>query len=150
MTIAACFACVLRFTSLSGSKAQAADPAAAAPVEIYTVEDLLAVASNPSGNYTLMADLDLNGIAWPAITFSGTFDGNGHMILNLNNAGVSTETRVTYDGNRKTYDTVFCGLFAILEHAEVKNLRLLGMDIFTDIEKDCFCGGIAGYASESV
>ncbi|MBO7650088.1 MAG: hypothetical protein J6S79_05045 [Lachnospiraceae bacterium] len=120
-----------------------------APKEIYTVDDLLAVASDPSGSYILMADIDMNGVAWPAITFTGTFNGNHHMILNLNNAQVSTETRVTYDGNRKTYDTHFAALFAVLEHATVRDLRLINMDNTHTFEGDCFLGTIAGFASES-
>ena len=120
-----------------------------APTEIYTIEDLLRIADDPSGNYILMSDLDLKDVAWPAITFSGTFDGNGHILLNLNILSLSSETRVTYDGNRKTYDTSFGGLFAILEKGTVKNLRLLGTDINITTEHDCFLGGIAGFASES-
>lgn len=151
--ITACLVCAIAFMIPSEGKASAADAADAATgtaaTEIYTVEDLLKIADNPSGNYVLKSDLDLSGVAWPAITFTGTFDGEGHILLNLTNPAVSEETRVTYDGNRKTYDTVFCGLFAILEHAEVKNVRLLGINSVTNIEKDCFCGGIAGFASES-
>lgn len=144
---------ILLFTLLSvtfGSEGASAADGSQEVIRIYTVEDLLRIADNPSGNYMLMSDIDLGGVDWPAITFSGRFDGNGHILLNLNKPAVSTETRVTYDGNRKTYDTVFCGLFALLEHAEVKNVRLLGADVFTDIEADCFVGGIAGFASESV
>ena len=136
-------------TAVTGLRASAADGSGEV-IRIYTAEDLLRIADNPSGNYLLMSDIDLSGVEWPAITFSGRFDGNNHILLNLNKPAVSTETRVTYDGNRKTYDTVFCGLFALLEHAEVKNVRLLGVDIFTDIEADCFVGGIAGFASESI
>ena len=119
------------------------------PVEIYTFEDLLQIADNPSGSYRLMADIDMNGRSWPAITFSGIFDGNGHILLNANNIAVSAETRVTYDGNRKTYDTHFGGLFAILEKAVVKNVRLININMNVDYQGDCFLGGIAGYASES-
>ena len=122
---------------------------AGAPKEIYTVEDMLAIADDPSGSYILMADIDMNGVAWPAITFTGTFNGNHHIILNLNNAQISTETRVTYDGNRKTYDTHFAALFAILERATVIDLRLINVNLMHTYEGDCFLGTIAGYASES-
>lgn len=119
------------------------------PVEIYTFEDLCKIAENPSGNYILMADIDMNGLDWPAITFTGNFDGNGHILLNANKIGISTETRVTYDGNRKTYDTHFGGFFSILEHATVRNLRLINIDMNVNYEGDCFLGGIAGFFSDS-
>lgn len=118
-------------------------------VEIYSYEDLLTIAENPSGSYRLMADIDMNGLPWPAITFSGVFEGNNHIIVNLNNVAVSEGTRVTYDGNRKTYDTRFAGLFSILENAEVRNLQLLNMNVSLTCTGDCFLGGIAGFCSES-
>ena len=122
----------------------------AAPVEIRTPEELIAIADNPEGNYVLMNDLDLTGYDWPSFTFKGTFDGNGHTIINIHWTKVSDETQVTYDGNRKTYDTHFAGFFAILDHATVKNVRLPGVDLFVEnYEGDCFLGGIAGYATES-
>ena len=144
-----------------GNRAAADDPEVSdAPVKIYTVEDLLTVKDNPAGSYVLMTDIDLSGVEWPAITFTGTFNGNGHYILNLNKAAVSEETRVTYDGNRKTYDTHFAGLFAIAENATITGVRLLGIDLFPDsrgdaeagpiYDGDCFLGGIAGFASETV
>ena len=119
------------------------------PVEIYTFEDLCKIAENPAGSYILMADIDMNGLEWPAITFTGTFDGNGHILLNANKIAVSEDTRVTYDGNRKTYATHFGGLFSILEHATVKNLRLININMNIQYQGDCFLGGIAGYFSES-
>ncbi len=122
----------------------------AAPTQIRTPEELLAIADNPEGSYVLMNDLDMSGYDWPSFTFKGTFDGNGHMIINLHWTKVSEETQVTYDGNRKTYDTHFAGLFAILDHGTVKNVRLPGVNLcFENYEGDCFLGGIAGYATES-
>ena len=43
------------------------------PAEIATVEDLLAMAENPSGSYILTADLDMTGIPWKSLDFSGAF-----------------------------------------------------------------------------
>lgn len=54
-----------------------------APKPIRTVEDLLAIAEDPSGSYILMADLDMTGVEWKTLDFAGTFDGNGYAILNL-------------------------------------------------------------------
>ena len=129
--------------------ASADEPTAETVTEIYSAEDMLKIPANPNGSYRLMCDLDLSGIEWPSFAFYGTFDGNGHMIINLNCPKVSEETRVTYDGNRKTYDTHFAGLFAILDHATLKNVRLLGLSLFHTVECDCFLGGIAGYATDS-
>ena len=120
--------------------ASADEPTAETVTEIYSAEDMLKIPANPNGSYRLMCDLDLSGIEWPSFAFYGTFDGNGHMIINLNCPKVSEETRVTYDGNRKTYDTHFAGLFAILDHATVKNVRLLGLSLFHTVECDCFLG----------
>lgn len=63
-----------------------------AVVEIYTPEDLDAVRNDLSGNYIVMADIDLSGYAsgegWIPIgdntnRFTGTLDGNGRTISNL-------------------------------------------------------------------
>lgn len=131
---------------------------AKSPIPVYDTEDMLAIAGNPAGSYALMCDIDMSGVEWPAITFTGKFDGKGFAILNLNTVAVSEETRVTYDGNRKTYDTHFAGLFAIAENATVKNVRLIGLNIYPGsgngaggpvYDGDCFLGGIAGFASET-
>ena len=119
------------------------------PIRIYTAEDLLRIAEAPGETYCLEADIDMDGIPWPAFTFTGELNGCGHVILNLNTFTVSDETRVTYDGNRKTYDTHFAALFAIMEHASVHDLRLINVSVSADYEGDCFLGTIAGYMSES-
>ena len=74
------------------------------PIEIATAEDLAAINDNLSGSYVLTADIDLAGVEWtpigsfvpagesgeeqetpdPDFAFTGTFDGNGHTISNLN------------------------------------------------------------------
>ena len=55
---------------------------------IYTIEDLDNVRNNSGGKFIMMNDLDLAGIDWvPISTFSGTFDGNGYVILNLTVSG---------------------------------------------------------------
>jgi len=119
-------------------------------VKIYTYEDLLQVAENPSGNYILMNDIDCTGQQnWTPVDFTGTFDGNNHALLNLSITGVSNEVRTTYDGNMKTYDTVFAGMFGVLENAEVKNLTLYGINVDVTVDKDCFIGTVAGYSDSS-
>lgn len=119
------------------------------PVEIHTVEDLQAMAENPTGTYILMEDLDMTGISWKGPDFSGTFDGNGHAILNLTLSEPGAESVDTYDGNLKVYESAFVGFFSTLRNAEVKNLKLVNVRAAVDTDKSCFVGGIAGYMEKS-
>lgn len=120
-----------------------------APVEIHTIEDLFAIAEDPAGNYILMEDLDLLGTEWEGIDFSGTFDGNGHAILNVSITHPSGEIATSYDGNLKTYDTSFAGFFSSIRNAEIKNLQLINIRALVDVDTPCFLGGLAGYSERS-
>ena len=71
-------------------------------------------AKTATGNYKLMTDVDMTGIEWTPWDFSGTFDGNGHSILNLSVKTVSKHTMMTYDGNRKEYETYGSGFLVFL------------------------------------
>lgn len=58
---------------------------------ISTIEELVAVNNDLSGNYLLLNDIDLLGIDWTPIStnnhnqnFEGIFDGQGYSIKNLN------------------------------------------------------------------
>lgn len=113
-------------------------------VEITTVEELLAMES--SGNYILMNDLDMVGIDWKPLDFSGSFDGNGHAILNLTLSELGKTTSTTWDGNRKEYETVFAGLFGVVKDAQIMNLKLLNVRGVVESNSPCFVGGLAGYA----
>ncbi len=84
-------------------------------IPITSYEELLKIKDNPSGDYILMNDLDLSGKNWIPLTFTGTFDGNGHSILNVTIKQTGSVTRTSYDGNMKTYDTVFCGFSIFLK-----------------------------------
>ena len=120
-------------------------------IKIYTVADLLAMASNPSGNYLLMEDLDMTGVVWmPVDLVGGSFDGNGHAILNLTVNTPGSTTDISYDGNRKEYDTCFSGFFGVLRDSEVKNLRLINVRAEVEADAPCFLGGIAGAMYDSV
>lgn len=123
--------------------------AKAEAINIYTADDLLAVSENTTADYILMNDIDMAGIEWTPIDFTGNFDGNNHAILNLSVKSTSTEIRTTYDGNYKTYDTCFAGLFGVLENATVKNLTLKGINVTVNKEEPCFIGSIAGFAEKS-
>lgn len=121
----------------------------AEPVQIHSVEELLAIRDDPQGSYILMEDLDLADIQWPCIDFGGSFDGNGHALLNLELSQPGLETAVAYDGNLKTYDTYFAGFFGTLRNAEVKNLQLLNVRGFINTETPFFLGGLAGFSEDS-
>ncbi len=119
------------------------------PLEIYTVEDLLKIGENPSGSYLLMNDLDMTGVKWPSLDFSGTFDGNGHAILNLTLSQPGPSKPESYDGNLKSYETNYIGLFATVHNAEVRNLNLLNVRGVVVSDEPIFLAGLAGYFHES-
>lgn len=64
--------------------------------EIWTADDLYLINANLSGNYRLMADIDLKSYTsnWESIAgssvygyeFKGVFDGNNHTITGIFNA----------------------------------------------------------------
>jgi len=115
-------------------------------IPIHTVEDLLSMGENPDGNYILMEDLDMAGVAWNTPDFSGTFDGNGHSILNLTISQPGNTKHEACDGNRKRYEATYFGMFGSMEEATVKNLTLLNVRALVDWDTPVFLGGIAGYA----
>ncbi|MCD7848001.1 MAG: hypothetical protein LUG49_08265 [Oscillospiraceae bacterium] len=112
------------------------------PYQIATGAQLayLATLINGSSNstycscyYVLTADIDLNNISWTPIGnaapryFKGTFDGDGHTIINLYMFSTS----------------LYGGLFGRVNQATIKNVTLSGCNItgFT------YSGGIVGYSS---
>ena len=113
-------------------------------VEIYTAEDLQNIAKDPAGSYILMNDIDMRDVSWKPFTFSGDFNGNGYALLNLQLRDAGDGTMQTYDGNRKVYDTSFCGLFDILS-GSVKDLTLHGVQGNHTSDVPVFLGSIAGY-----
>ena len=134
------FLCLLLILPpLSGSAA------AEGAVEIFDAAGLRAIAADPEGSYVLCADIDLGGEDWTPLAFSGTLDGRGHTIYNLTVTAPGAETRTTRDGNLKAYDTVFAGLFSVLEGAEVRDLTLKGALVSVETETHCFAALLAGY-----
>lgn len=117
--------------------------------EIYCYDDLLKIADNPDGNYILMQDIDMSGIDWTPLNFSGSFNGNGHALLNVTVKEMTTETRQTYDGNMKVYDTYFSGFFGILTNAVVSDLNLINYRSEITSDVPCFSGSLAGYSDNS-
>ena len=131
--------------------AQAEDQSQASHAEnlIFTYDDLLAIEDDPAGSYELMCDIDMTGKDWEPVDFTGTFNGNGYAIMNCTVTSTTADTRLTYDGNMISYDTVFSGFFGIVEGAEITDLKLLGVDVDVDCEADCFVGGLAGYTDKA-
>ena len=75
-----------------------ADPAeegsAEYPFEISTVEDLALLSQHPDATFVLVNDIDCAGVAFsmlemPGEGFSGTWNGNGHVIRNLSIQGTN-------------------------------------------------------------
>lgn len=119
------------------------------PVEIHTVEDLLAMAEAPDKSYILMNDLDMTGILWKSLDFSGTFNGNGHAILNLTLSQPGDATPDSYDGNAIAYETAYIGFFGTLTGAEVTGLQLINVRAVAEADCPVFLAGIAGYMADS-
>lgn len=103
------------------------------PYQISTAAQLAGIAGSPADpkNYVLMSDIDLSAYSdWTPIgdessQFSGTFDGNGHIIKNL--------SRTTTINNM--------GLFGVIcADGIVKNLGLTG----TSVSAGSNTGGVAG------
>ena len=117
--------------------------------EIATAEDLIDINNDLSGKYVLKNDINMENIEWKPIDFSGVLDGNGYSILNLTVNSLGENTAVTYDGNMKTYDTYFSGMFGILTNATVTDLSLVNERVKVDADKPCFIGGIAGFTENS-
>lgn len=113
-----------------------------ATVEITTPEQFLTMGTNRSGNYVLMNDLDFEGIAFNtpfSSAFSGTFDGQGYTIKNVNFEKITTYT----------------GLFGYISSGTVKNLVLENITIGSEanplnMTTSSRVGIIAGYVSASV
>lgn len=118
--------------------------AADAVTEIRNAQELVQAATKNTGNIKLMTDIDMKGIEWTPWDFSGTFDGNGHSILNLSVKKTNSTTMLTFDGNRKQYDTYGAGFFGILKDATVTNVNFYGTNVEITTTEHCFAAPIAG------
>ncbi len=123
--------------------------AAEGVTEIRDAAGLLAMAARPDGSYALAADIDLAGVDWTPFAFSGALDGRGHTLYNLTLSRCGEEIRLTRDGNLKPYDTVFAGLFSVLEGAEVRDLTLRGVHVSVESSENCFAAVLAGCLDHS-
>jgi len=110
---------------------------AQAATVITDAAGLQAMANNLAGDYVLGADIDLTGFPWVAIghteqdRFTGTFDGNYHIINGLTAADTDTE-----DGLYKN-----CSLFGVLgEGGVVKNVGLTNVNV----SAGWYCAALVG------
>jgi hypothetical protein len=104
------------------------------PYLIRDLKNMGTIWSEPTAHYRLENPVDLSGITWSTAVipwFGGSFDGNGHMIRNLDIQGHS-----------------YLGLFGQLNPgAVVSNLGLVLVNIYADSyeEKSINIGGLVGY-----
>lgn len=108
--------------------------------QIGTPSELLWLADRVNGgsgnqDAVLTNDIDMTGVKWTPIgtkdsAFKGEFDGQGHVITNLNVNDPSLE---------------YAGLFGyVTDHATIKNLGVFG-----EFSGGEYVGGIAGYSENS-
>lgn len=111
---------------------------------ITTVEDFMDMGNNPEGNYELGGNIDFANIAFSSPfgsvskTFSGTFDGKGYTLSNIEFETVT--------GN--------LGIFAYVSKGTIKNLNISNVKIGTSTERlvtqyAAKIGVLAGYVSSA-
>ncbi|MEE0409346.1 MAG: leucine-rich repeat protein, partial [Clostridia bacterium] len=104
---------------------------------------------NDAGKYfVLTADIDLGGQEWTPIgftegtnkyAFTGTFDGDGHVIKNFKITEVPTFTNATATALPEGTTTVYCtnvGLFGAVQGGTIKNLGVEDVSITVDNKPD--------------
>lgn len=110
------------------------------PYLVETAEQLRAVCYLPDKHYRQIEDIDLNGeqwfpIGWDERPFTGTYDGDGHKVFNLDL------------DLPQTYATAV-GLFGYIDNAVIRDLCVQGVGIFID-SGGAEIGGLVGYAEDS-
>ncbi len=118
-------------------------------VHISDVEGLLAIAENPDGSYVLDNDIDLAGVNWTPLRFSGTLDGNGFAIRNLQVNTFSPHKGVTVDGNDNRYETSLMGFFSQVDHATVRNIHFVDATVRGETDDHAYVAIVAALASDS-
>lgn len=107
----------------SGDESSQTNPETNGFIEISSEDDLRNIGSNPSGNYILTNDIDLsrnsnwNPLCSSSNPFTGTLDGNGYCIKNIN---------VDMKYSDSIEDSEYAGLFCCISGATIKNLGIVG------------------------
>ena len=126
----------------------------AAPDEVFIsvadAEGLKRMAQDPTASYLLEKDIDMTGVAWTPLRFSGTLDGNGHAIRNLSLSLFDPETGTTVDGNGKKYKTNLMAFFSVLDHAAVRNISFENAAVSGESESHAFAAVVAAVSTHSV
>ena len=73
--------CIL--IALSAPAAAFAEQGVSAEIPVSNAEDLSKLREDPNGSFVLTDDIDMSGIDWVPLAFSGTLNGNGHAVYNL-------------------------------------------------------------------
>jgi hypothetical protein len=160
------YATTLTFTSLPLSKFEAGGTGTAAdPYLISTAGDFMQIKNNTSANYRLVSDIDFNGGELYTISdFTGTLDGNNHIVSNLVVNGPSIFGEI--NGAVTVKDLVFnnatianvedgddVGLIAGYAMGEgsakapsITNVKVYGLNINTE-SSGATIGGLVGVAA---
>ena len=129
-------------------------------IAISNRAELEAIKDNLNGNYYLTADIDLSGGEWVPIgdnstetddsRFTGTFDGQGHVIRNLTITGNQNDYATGTNLIIYAKDYQYAGLFGFTDGATITNTGLENLNI--DIANSSYetqVGGICGYSIDS-
>ena len=118
---------------------------------IKTVEDFLNIRKNPSGKYTLGADIDLAGVEFNGFfndgnnSFSGTLDGAGHSVKNFN---LSFDSDANHGLFGKTSGATIKNIgftqFTINGASGVHHVGLIGHAASTEMENVAIVGVVTG------
>lgn len=132
----------------------------ASTVIIETVDDLLAMAANPkTADYIQVVDLDMTGMTWNSpSTFSGTYEGTGHVIKGLNAPFFKTlkgsVSNLELNSTIEAVSGTTAGIMAneMTSGAVVKNCTIRGSLVYApDTQTSNFnVGGLAGKTSSAV
>ena len=126
------------------------NPAFESYTEITTADEFMAIARNTSGAYVLGKNIDLSGLGWTGVDFSGSLDGSGFKIsgltTNLFNIVTGTVKNLKLDVNISVTNTGSCQQIGGLAKgangtAVIENITVYGT-LNTDGNYDC--GGVLG------
>ena len=123
------------------------------PYQITSPEELDMIREDMNAHYILCDDIDLSSISsWKPIgsensKFRGSFNGNGHVISNIN-------ISARYSRGNTPFTSVYVGLFGYVYRSEISNLRIENATYTVtsdDYDDDRYIniGGIIGAAKQS-
>ena len=112
-------------------------------------EDLLRIADEPDAAYILENDIDMSGIEWMPVRFSGVLDGNGYSIRNLRVTSFDPEKARTVDGNGYKYKTNVMAFISVAENATVRNLSLVDATVRGESDDHAFVALLTAVSTHS-